>query len=249
MKVIIGKVFRFFLKAGTFFVCFSFILVLTFRWLPVSYTPLMFFRLMQHTDDSKLKIEHEWISEDQISNHLKLAVVCTEDQRFLIHHGFDFEEIQKAMDESDDGGRHRGASTISQQTAKNVFLYPSSSFLRKGFEAWFTVLVEMSWSKQRILEVYLNSIEFGDGIYGCESASELFFHKHANQLTAVEAARLAVVLPNPNKFNAGNPTTYLIKRQNWALTQMRNYGGVLKFPEEEKLPKPENEKSGKKNKK
>jgi monofunctional biosynthetic peptidoglycan transglycosylase len=137
------------------------------------------------------------------------------------------------MDEADDGERHRGASTISQQTAKNVFLWPSSSYVRKGFEAWFTVLIELFWSKQRILEVYLNSVEFGNGIYGCEAASQHFFHKHAKQLTVVESARLAIVLPNPIKFNVGKLTGYLQKRQNWALQQMRNYGGTLKFSSEE----------------
>lgn len=213
---------------------FSFLLVLTLRWLPVSYTPLMFLRCIQNVGSGNVRIDHKWIKEDDIPNNLKLAVVCCEDQRFLTHHGFDFEEIQKAMKDAEDGERNRGASTISQQTAKNVFLWPSSTYIRKGFEAWFTVLIEIGWSKKHILEVYLNSIEFGDGIYGCEAAAQHFFHKHAAELSVVESARLAVVLPNPIKFNAGKPSAYLIKRQNWALGQMRNYGGILKFPSEEK---------------
>jgi monofunctional biosynthetic peptidoglycan transglycosylase len=220
------------LRAGVFFVTFSIVLVIVLRWLPVSYTPLMFIRSVQNIGE-KSEIEHKWVSSSEISNHLQLAVVCTEDQNFLNHHGFDFASIQKAMDEAEEGGRQRGASTISQQTAKNVFLWPSSSFIRKGFEVWFTVLIELFWNKQRILEVYLNSVEFGDEIYGCEAASEKFFHKHASQLTEVESARLAIVLPNPLKYNAGKLTAYLLRRQTWALSQIHNWGGVLKFGADE----------------
>ena len=244
MKVFFIGCWKISLRIATFFVIFSILLVLVFRWLPVSYTPLMFLRCIQNTGNGNVRIEHQWINGSEIPNHLQLAVVCCEDQRFLTHHGFDFEAIQKAMDEAEDGERNRGASTISQQTAKNVFLWPSSTFIRKGFEAWFTVLIETFWSKKHILEVYLNSIEFGDGIYGCEAAALHFFHKHASELSVTESARLAVVLPNPIKFNGGKPSAYLIKRQNWALGQMRNYGGVLKFPVEEKdNPKTKTKKS------
>ncbi len=235
MKTFFLHCWQFTYRAGIFFVLFSVLLVVVLRWLPVAYTPLMFIRYVQAGE--KGKVEHEWIQGNKIPNHLQLAVVCTEDQRFLTHHGFDLKEIQKAMEEAEESDRHRGASSISQQTAKNVFLWPSSTLLRKGFEAWFTVLIELFWSKSRILEVYLNSIEFGDGIYGCEAAAQQFFHKSASKLTFSESARLAVVLPNPLRFNAGKPSGYLIKRQNWALTQMRNYGGVLKFPGEEEVPK------------
>lgn len=233
MKVFFLKGLNFSFRAGIFFVVFSILLVIVLRWLPVSYTPLMFLRCIQNANDGNSRIEHEWINENEIPNRLELAVVCCEDQRFLTHHGFDFEEIKKAMEEAEDGERNRGASTISQQTAKNVFLWPCSTFIRKGFETWFTVLIETFWSKKHILEVYLNSIEFGDGIYGCEAAAKHFFHKHAWELSQTEAARLAVVLPNPIKYNAGKPSAYLIKRQNWAMGQMNNYGGVLKFPIEE----------------
>lgn len=245
MKTFFLRCWQFTWRAGVFFVLFSLLLVVALRWLPVAYTPLMFIRYIQD-DSGKAKIEHEWTAGDDIPNHLQLAVVCCEDQRFLTHHGFDFKEIEKAMDEAEDGERHRGASTISQQTAKNVFLWPSSTYIRKGFEAWFTVLIELCWSKARILEVYLNSIEFGNGIYGCEAAAQHFFHKSASQLTFSESARLAVVLPNPLRYNAGNPSSYLIKRQNWALTQMRNYGSVLKFPGEEVEPKKEKTKAKRK---
>jgi monofunctional biosynthetic peptidoglycan transglycosylase len=237
MKSFFQKCWQVSLQAGMFFVFFSVVLVIALRWIPVSYTPLMFIRCIQHAGEKDNRIEHNWIPASDIPNHLELAVVCCEDQRFLAHHGFDFEEIQKAMDEAEEGERHRGASTISQQTAKNVFLWPSSNFVRKGFEAWFTVLIEFFWSKQHILEVYLNSIEFGNGIYGCDAAAEHFFHKHASALSFSEAARLAVVLPNPAKYNAGKPSSYLLKRQNWALTQMRNYGGVLRWPEEVSVKK------------
>jgi len=235
MKNFLLKSWNVALRAGLFFIAFSMLLVIVLRWLPVSYTPLMFIRSVQNFGKESPKpregIQHKWVSASEISNHLQLAVICTEDQNFLRHHGFDFASIQKAMDEAEDGGRQRGASTISQQTAKNVFLWPSSSFLRKGFEVWFTVLIELFWNKQRILEVYLNSVEFGDEIYGCEAASEKFFHKHAGQLTETESARLAIVLPNPLKYNAGKLTPYLMRRQNWALSQIHNWGSVLTFKE------------------
>jgi monofunctional biosynthetic peptidoglycan transglycosylase len=247
MKAFLQRCWQFTYKAGIFFVLFSVLLVVVLRWLPVSYTPLMFIRYVQKHEKEKARIEHDWIAGSEIPNHLQLAVVCCEDQRFLTHHGFDFKEIEKAMAEAEESDRHRGASSISQQTAKNVFLWPSSTFIRKGFEAWFTVLIEVFWSKERILEVYLNSIEFGNGIYGCEAAAQHFFHKSAAQLSFTESARLAVVLPNPLRFNAGSPSGYLIKRQNWALTQMRNYGSVLKFPGDEPEAKKEKPKRKKKN--
>ncbi|HEU4717801.1 MAG TPA: monofunctional biosynthetic peptidoglycan transglycosylase [Bacteroidia bacterium] len=216
-------------RAVIFFCTFSFLLVLVYRWLPVSFTPLMFFR--EATCSAGVK--HEWVPLEKISNQLQLAVVSTEDQNFLHHHGFDFGAIRTAMDEAEDGGRRRGGSTISQQTAKNVFLWPSSSFVRKGFEAWFTVLIELTWSKRRIMEVYLNSVEFGKGIYGCEAASEFFFRKHASALGQDEAARLAVVLPNPIRYNVAKPGAYMQKRKSWAISQMNNLGGKLLYGDEQ----------------
>jgi monofunctional biosynthetic peptidoglycan transglycosylase len=242
MKPFLQRCWRFFFQAGIFFVFFSIVLVVVLRWVPVSYTPLMFIRCAQTGDDKKAKIEHEWAPENEIPNSLQLAVVSTEDQRFLEHHGFDFKEIEKAMDEAEGGDRHRGASTISQQTAKNVFLWPSSTYIRKGFEAWFTVLIEVFWSKKHILNVYVNSVEFGDGIYGCEAAAQHFFHKHASQLSRDESARLAVVLPNPLRFNVGKPTSHMINRKEWALQQMSNRGNVLIFPGEEPGVKPKTKK-------
>lgn len=212
---------------GRFFLfsfCFSILLVIVLKWIPVAWTPLMFFREMGDVIPENTPVRHQWISAEQIPPSLELAVVCTEDQRFLNHHGFDFESIQLALEESEEGGKSRGASTISQQTAKNVFCWPTSSWIRKGTEVWFTVLIETLWSKERILEVYLNSIEFGPGIYGCEAAAHYFFDKPAIELTNAQSARLAAVLPNPIKYNAGNPGPYVKRHQAWALQQMANYG-------------------------
>lgn len=249
MKTFLLRCWQFSYRAGIFFVVFSVVLVVVLRWLPVGYTPLMFIRYLQA--DKAASIEHEWIAGSEIPNHLMLAVVSTEDQRFPEHHGFDLKEIQKAMEESDQGGRRRGASTISQQTAKNVFLWPSSTLVRKGFEAWFTVLIELFWGKRHILEVYLNSIEFGDGIYGCEAAAQHFFHKSANRMTFEQSAMLAVVLPNPLVFNASRPSAHLSGRREWALAQMRNRGSVLIFPgveEPAKKPTPKPKSRSKKKK-
>ncbi|HTF03181.1 MAG TPA: monofunctional biosynthetic peptidoglycan transglycosylase [Bacteroidia bacterium] len=233
--------FLFLLRFFVFSVSFSVVLVLVLKWLPIGWTPLMFFREMGDKIPEKTPVRHEWITVNEIPPALELAVVCTEDQRFLTHYGFDFEQIKEAMDEAESGGRNRGASTITQQTAKNVFLWPTSSWIRKGFETWFTILIETLWGKERILEVYLNSIEFGAGIYGCEAASQFFFNKPASKMSNAECARLAVVLPNPLKYNAGKPGKYVTRRQAWALQQMRNYGGNLEFTrvnEEEKPAKP-----------
>lgn len=229
--------FRYCLKGGIFFVTFSILLVVVLRFLPVSWTPLMFIRLVHPAEGSERRILHQWVSLDRIPNSLQLAVVCSEDQHFLVHHGFDFDQIKQAMDEADDGGRVRGASTISQQTAKNVFLWPSSSWVRKGFEVWFTVLIEVFWSKERIMEVYLNSIEFGDGIYGCEAASQYFYKKSAIKMNVAESAKMAIVLPNPHRLRVNAANGYVLKRQGWALNQMRLWGGVLKYhPDEPPAP-------------
>lgn len=185
--------------------------------------------LIRLTEQEKLKLEHEWVNSSKIPNVMQLAVVCTEDQNYMHHNGFDFKAIERALDEAEDGGRIRGGSTISQQTAKNVFLWPSSTYLRKGFEVWFTFLIELFWPKQRIMEVYLNSIEFGDGIYGVEAASQHFFKHPAEKLNRLEAALLAVVLPNPLRFRANAPAAYLRRRQNWALRQMDLWGGRLNY--------------------
>jgi monofunctional glycosyltransferase len=190
-------------------------------------TPLMGIRSFQQMfHGEKVVLHKDWVPLKEISPSLQLAVVASEDNKFLEHHGFDLQAIEKAQkyNEKKQGKKVRGASTISQQTAKNVFLWPQRSWIRKGLEAWFTVLIEFVWSKKRILEVYLNVIEMGDGIYGAEKASEIYFGKHASQLTASESALIAAILPNPLKWNPSRPTNYLLSRQQWILWNMNNIG-------------------------
>lgn len=173
-----------------------------------------------------LAIRYEWIPYERISPHAALAVIAGEDQRFAAHYGFDLLEIQQALERRQEGGSLRGASTISQQVAKNVFLWSGRSFIRKGLEAWFTLLLELLWSKKRILEVYLNIAEFGQYTFGVEAASHHFFDKPAARLTAGEAARLAAVLPNPLRYRVDKPSSYVLKRQRWVQRQMEQLGGL-----------------------
>lgn len=213
------------------FVLLSVVSVAIYRWASVRYTPLMAIRSVeQMLDGRKVHCEHKWVPLDEMSRHMPMAVIASEDNRFASHHGFDFVEIKKAVREAENGGRHRGASTISQQTAKNVFLWPSSSWVRKGFEAYFTVLIEALWSKERIMEVYLNSIETGDGLYGVEAVAEQNFDTTADQLTARQCALIAATLPNPLRFDSANPSSYMKKRRSQILRLMRL---VPKFPPEE----------------
>ena len=201
--------------------------VILLRFVPVYFTPLMGIRCAQQAfSGEKLKLKHKWIPLEEMSPKMPMAVIASEDNRFPDHHGFDLIEINKAIKERE-RGRHRGASTISQQTAKNVFLWPSSSWIRKGFEAYFTVLIELIWSKERIMEVYLNTIEMGDGIYGVEAVAHEHFGKKASELTAGECALIAATLPNPLKYNSAHPSRYMLKRKSQILRLMR----VLpKFP-------------------
>ena len=221
---------RFFLRLGYWSVGLSMGLTLLYRFLPIPATPLMLIRSAEQRRDPEREArwKHDWVSADEISPHLHLAVVCAEDQNFYTHWGFDLEAIDKAVEHNKKSRRKRGASTISQQTAKNVFLWPGRSWLRKGLEVWFTGLIELFWSKKRILHVYLNCIEFGDGIYGAEAAARHFFKKKASQLTPQEAALLAAVLPSPLRYNAANPGGYVRKRQSWILDQMRMMEPVLR---------------------
>jgi monofunctional biosynthetic peptidoglycan transglycosylase len=177
-------------------------------------------------DPRPWRLQHSWRDYKQISAQLPLAVVASEDQRFPEHRGFDMKQIRKAMDDAQRGRRSRGASTISQQVAKNLFLWNGRSWVRKGLEAWFTVLIETLWPKRRILEVYLNSAEFGRGIYGAEAAAQAFFRKNASRLTRDEAARLAAVLPNPVRMRADRPSRYVERRQREIAAQMAALGGT-----------------------
>jgi monofunctional glycosyltransferase len=171
------------------------------------------------------QLHQHWVPWKRISPWVPLAMVAGEDQKFPYHHGFDFDSIQDAMDAADDGKRLRGASTISQQTAKNLFLWNGRSFVRKGLEAYFTVLIELTWPKQRILEVYVNIAELGNGIYGVGAASEAYFHASPAELGPAQAARLAAVLPNPIRLHADRPSVYVQGRANWIQQQMNHLGG------------------------
>lgn len=199
----------------------SILAVVAYKFIPVYYTPLMFIRLYDQFHAGKsMKLEHKWVPVSKIAQPLVQAVVASEDNLFLDHSGFDIEQIQKARSDAEKGKRVRGASTISQQTAKNVFLWPGKSYFRKGLEAYFTLLIEWIWGKERIMEVYLNSIEMGNGIYGAEAVAEAHFHKQAWQLTRNEAALIAATLPNPIKFNSAKPSPYMLKRQSKILSLM-----------------------------
>ena len=207
---------------------------IVYRFYPVPVSPLMVIRLGQQLADGRqLKLAHRWVPLDSIHPSLPQAVWASEDQNFFRHSGFDFDAIEQAIEqalkEKEEKGRVRGASTISQQTAKNVFLWPESSWTRKAFEAYFTILIETFWSKHRIMEVYLNTIEMGDGIYGAEAVSLEHFGCHARDLDANRSALIAASLPNPIKFDSGHPSNYMYKRQRKILKQMRNLG---KFPDE-----------------
>lgn len=201
------------------------------RFIPVYFTPLMFIRCFQQVAEGQsMTLHHHWVPIDEISDHLPVAVMASEDQRFLLHHGFDYNAIEKAAERNLNGGKRKlGASTISQQTAKNVFLWPGRSWVRKGFEVYFTALTELLWSKQRIMEVYLNSIEMGDGIYGADAVAEYHFGKKAEDLSRSDCALIAATLPNPRKFSSKNPGSYMRKRQRQILSNMRF---IPSFPKE-----------------
>ena len=198
--------------------------VVALRFLPVYFTPLMFIRCYQQVKEGKdLKLSHHWVPLNEISPSLPVAVMASEDAKFLSHHGFDFKAIEHAAKRNKKHPEKRklGASTISQQTAKNVFLWPGRSWVRKGFEVYFTTLIELMWSKQRIMEVYLNSIEMGDGIYGAEAVAEDHFNTKALDLTKSQCALIAATLPNPRKFSSKHPSGYMLKRQSRILREMK----------------------------
>lgn len=182
--------------------------------------------------DAKYQTRHDWVPIEEISPYLQLAVICAEDQTFLSHSGFDRKAIEKAIENNEKGKKLRGGSTISQQTAKNAFLWPHRSWFRKGMEAYFTLLIETLWSKERILEVYLNSIEMGDGVFGAEAASQYWFKKSAKNLRVENAAAIAAILPSPQRYKANPPGPYVARRTQWIMKQMRYHGAfVLKKQE------------------
>ena len=224
----IKKIFRFLFKIALWFFIISIGLTIFYRFVPVPVTPLMVIRLWEQAWDEKkeVRLYKDWVSIDNISKHMPQAVYAAEDQKFLEHNGFDWKAMEEAWEKNKKGKRIKGASTISQQTAKNVFLWPSRNLIRKGLEAYFTFLIETIWSKERIMEVYLNVIEMGPGIYGIEAASQTFYNRPASKLTRQQAAMIAAVLPNPIRWSPAKPTGYIRGRQSWILRQMNNLAPI-----------------------
>jgi monofunctional biosynthetic peptidoglycan transglycosylase len=199
----------------------SVLLVVLFRFVPVPYTPLMAIRAYEAREQNRpLQLKKTWVPLAKINPNLQLAVIASEDQNFVDHWGFDFDAIQQAAQYNKISKDRRGASTISQQVAKNVFLWPSRTWLRKGLEAYFTVLIELVWSKQRIMEVYLNVIEMGDGIFGAEAAAQAYYNQPAQALTAFQAAYIAASLPNPRRFNPAQPNLYMHAKSGWIVNKI-----------------------------
>lgn len=214
--------------------------VIALRFLPVYLTPLMVMRCVEQIGEGKsVKLKHHWVPLEQISPQLPMAVMASEDAKFLQHHGFDYQAIEHAAKRNRQHPEKRklGASTISQQTAKNVFLWPGRSWVRKGFEVYFTAMIELMWSKQRIMEVYLNSIEMGDGIYGAQAVAEEHFGTDASELTKAQCALIAATLPNPRKFSSKEPSSYMRKRQSRIMREMRYVDRLPKEGEDVKRRK------------
>ena len=220
---------RLLLYLAIFFVTLSVSSVLIARFIPITVTPLKVIRLIENFPDKGLSIQSNWCSLAHINPVMPCAVIATEDNNFMVHNGFDWEAIKKAYNENREGDRLRGGSTISQQTAKNVFCLPSRTWVRKGFEAYYTLLIETFWSKRRIMEVYLNSIEMGSSIYGLDACAEYNFGKTASELTRSECALIAATLPNPRKFSSKYPSAYMRKRQSRIKHEMRY---IPSFPKE-----------------
>ena len=225
----IKRVGRFLLKVVLWFFCISISLVFVFKFVPVPFTPLMAIRAIETKMDGKeMYSSHDWVPLEKIAVNMQKAVIASEDGTFLTHNGFDFIAIEKAIKNNEKGKKLKGGSTISQQTAKNVFLWQGRSYFRKVLEAYFTVLIELIWGKERIMEVYLNSIEMGDGVYGVEAAAEHWYGKKAADLTKIEAAGIAAILPNPRKFKASNSSAYINRRKGRIMKYMR-YVGKLDY--------------------
>jgi monofunctional glycosyltransferase len=223
----IRKIFRWIWKATLWFIGLSILSVIIFKWVPVPITPLMITRAVENKLEGKdALLTHDWVSIENISPNLQKAVIASEDGNFLKHNGFDFNAMQKAFKSNQKGKRLKGGSTISQQTAKNVFLWQGRSYIRKGLEAYFTVLIELIWGKERIMEVYLNSIEMGNGVYGAESGARHWYRKSAVDLTKKEAAGIAAILPNPRKYKATNSSSYINRRKNKIVRVMQHIGKI-----------------------
>ena len=217
-----GRILRILRNLFLIFIVFSIVWVILARFIPIYVTPLMAIRSVEAMARGEMpKNSKTWVPIEEISPNMVQAVVASEDNLFQTHHGFSFNDIGKAIQHNQRGKKIRGGSTISQQTAKNVFLWQQRSYLRKGLEAYFTVLIELFWSKERIMEVYLNVIEMGDGIYGIQAAAQEHFGVNASELTKSQAATIAACLPNPIRFNAGRPSRYILNRKSQIVSLMR----------------------------
>jgi monofunctional biosynthetic peptidoglycan transglycosylase len=223
----IRKISRWLWKALLWFLGLSILTVIIFKWVPIPFTPLMITRVIENKiDGNDAILSHDWVPLEAISPNLQKAVIASEDGNFLNHSGFDFEAMQKAFKNNQRGKKLKGGSTISQQTAKNVFLWQGRSYLRKGLEAYFTVLIELIWGKERIMEVYLNSIEMGNGVYGAQEAARVWYRTSAINLTKREAAGIAAILPNPRKYKATNSSSYIERRKDRIMRNMRHIGKI-----------------------
>lgn len=207
------------------FVAVTFLQVAPLRWIDPPTSAFMLWRQVDGLGEPGFALRHAWRDWEEISPELPVALVAAEDQKFPWHRGFDLEAINDAFERNARGGRVRGGSTISQQVAKNLYLWSGGGYFRKALEAWYTLLIELTWPKQRILEVYANIAEFGDGVYGAEAAAQAFFGKPASRLGPAEAARLAAVLPNPKRYSAARPGPYVQRRAAWIRRQVRQLGG------------------------
>ena len=216
---------RFLLWLPVWLLAITLLQVVPLRWIDPPTSAFMLARSIEGLGDDGFRLRHDWRDLEAISAHLPIAMVAAEDQKFPSHRGFDLQAIDRALERNARGGRVRGASTITQQVAKNLYLWKGGGYLRKGIEAWYAVLIEATWPKRRILEVYANVAEFGDGVYGAEAAAQTFFGKPASALTAHEAARLAAVLPNPRRYSAARPGPYVQRRAAWIQRQVRQLGG------------------------
>ncbi|MDO4191237.1 MAG: monofunctional biosynthetic peptidoglycan transglycosylase [Bacteroidales bacterium] len=230
------RFFRFLGKCLLAYLLLTLLLVFAWKFTPVPFTPYMVRVKLQ---EPSLSIQHHWVSMDEISPELVYAVISSEDNLYMKHSGFQWNVIAEQLKKRADGKPLRGGSTISQQTAKNCFTFAYRTWLRKGVETYFTFLIEKIWGKERILEVYLNSIEMGDGIFGCEAAAQTYFHKSAAKLTKKEAALIAACLPNPRKYSVTNPGPYMRKRQQQIVNLMPKMARV-EFLEERKHQKKTN---------
>jgi monofunctional glycosyltransferase len=222
MTLLFKKILNFAKKSVIGFMLLSVVLIVVMRWVDPLSSMIMIQRKISNWEVKQQRI---WKSWDEISDNIKLAVIASEDQNFPNHWGFDFNAINLALIYNQKQKKIRGASTITQQVAKNIFLWSSRSWIRKGIETWLTLWIELIWPKQRILEVYLNSVEWGDGIFGIEAASYHYFNVNAKQLTPTQASLLAATLPNPRKWNPAKPSVNIQKKAQWIRMQINNLGG------------------------